>query len=167
MLKELNDEQKEGLAMLQAQVNDRWDSQKQLGLRLDIEVNNMQNQITAINQETSDRIDKCEVKISEFVAKLNLYHNDTIKFRVDIDKSFQNCTEEIFDRLHADESRLQDLEIKHLNFIELKDKFHEFQYEIQPTLELAAKNGKTSLFVERYLPLLIHLQISEHIFAIL
>ena len=49
MLKELNDEQKEGLAMLQAQVNDRWDSQKQLGLRLDIEVNNMQNQITAIN----------------------------------------------------------------------------------------------------------------------
>ena len=86
----------------------------------------MQNQITAINQETSDRIDKCEVKISEFVAKLNLYHNDTIKFRVDIDKSFQNCTEKIFDRLHADESRLQDLEIKHLNFIELKDKFHEF-----------------------------------------
>ena len=48
----------------------------------------MQNQITAINQETSDRIDKCEVKISELVAKLNLYHNDTIKFRVDIDKSF-------------------------------------------------------------------------------
>ena len=51
--------------------------------------------------------------------------------------------------------------------MELKEKFHEFQYEIKPTLELAAKNGKTSLFVERYLPLLIHLQISEHIYAIL
>ena len=58
--------------------------------------------------------------------KLDLYREDTINFRNDIDKSFQKCTEDIFERLHADESRLQDLEIKHLNFVELKEKFHEF-----------------------------------------
>ena len=108
-------------------------------------------------KETSAKLIECQMKVADFQTKLNHYYDDTVKFRMEITEAFEKHSNEILERLHIDESRLQDLEIKHLNFTDLKKKFLDFEKTMLPALNFANKNAKTPLFVERYLPLLIHL----------
>ena len=98
-----------------------------------------------------------ESKVQEFTTKMEKYYDSTVKFRWDIEKSFDRHSEEILHQLHLEESRIQDIEIKLVNFIDLNERFNTFEGKYKPLLDFATINAKTPLFVERYLPLMIHL----------
>ena len=58
---------------------------------------------------------ECAVGLAngELKIKMEKYYDATVKFRWDIEKSYDRHTEEIMHKLHLEESRLQDIEIKH------------------------------------------------------
>lgn len=56
---------------------------------------------------------------------------------------------------------MQDIEIRHLAVLEFQKKFSEFQIKVFEVIELLDTVKDIPRFVERTIPVLTHLQISE------
>ena len=105
------------------------------------------------------------VKHDQKLKKMHFYKEQLAqqidKHRIEMKSEWNICTEEILDKLQVQENRMQDIEIRHLAVLEFQKKFSEFQIKVFEVIELLDTVKDIPRFVERTIPVLTHLQISE------
>jgi len=90
-----------------------------------------------------------------------------IQMQNDIKRSYSESNELIFKRLKISEDRIQDCELACLDMKRLRTDHSSFERKFHDVANFLDANKNTSLYVERYMPILIHFMISEALFAIL
>ena len=90
-----------------------------------------------------------------------------IQMQNDIKKSYSDSNKLIFQRLKVSEDRIQEVEITCIDMKRLRKDQSEFERKFHDVAKFLDANKSTSLYVERYLPILVHFMISEALFCIL
>lgn len=74
---------------------------------------------------------------------------------------WEQCTQEILEKLEVQEIRMQEIEMQHLKLLEFQKKFIEFQTKVAEMMRKIESFKEVPKLIESRLPLLIHFQICE------